>query len=87
MSVVVAYDMYKECCEGDLDPEWKIEKPMDFYTFREKLSEQLLSYRPEARKYPGDENHRKSLQQSRQQRRREKQRNASSSAIVDSTAT
>jgi hypothetical protein len=23
-SIVTAYDMYKECAEGDLDPSWKV---------------------------------------------------------------
>jgi hypothetical protein len=41
LAVVVAYDMNLECCEGKLNPEWKIEKPLDFWhDFREKLSEQ-----------------------------------------------
>jgi hypothetical protein len=45
-TVVVAYDMYLECTEGDLEPAWKVEKPMDSWLFREKLSEQMLQYKP-----------------------------------------
>jgi hypothetical protein len=79
MTVVVAYDMYKECCEGKLNQEWKVDKPMDFYTFREKLSKQMLCYCPEKRCYPGDENHRKSKQQNSCQRRKMQQKISSSS--------
>ena len=42
LAVVVAYDMYLECCKGKLNAEWKIEKPLDFWHFREKLTEQML---------------------------------------------
>ncbi len=56
LAVVVAYDMYLECSEGELEPAWKVEKPMDFWSFREKLSEQMLQYKPTRRKYPGDAN-------------------------------
>jgi hypothetical protein len=68
LAVVVAYDMYLECTEGDLDPVWKVEKPMDFWSFREKLSEQMLQYKPTRRKYPGDSNMRAATQQSRRAR-------------------
>jgi hypothetical protein len=42
LAVVVAYGMYLEYTEGDLELAWKIEKQMDFWSFREKLSEQML---------------------------------------------
>jgi hypothetical protein len=38
--------MCLECCEGKLNAEWKIEKPLNFWQFREKLSEQMLEYKP-----------------------------------------
>jgi hypothetical protein len=56
LALVVAYDMYLECTEGDLEPSWKVEKPMDFWSFWEKLSEQMLQYKPTHHKYPGDAN-------------------------------
>ena len=37
LAVVVAFDMYLECCEGKINLEWKIEKPLDFWHFRERL--------------------------------------------------
>jgi hypothetical protein len=33
-----------ECCKGKLNAEWKIEKPLIFWHFREKLSD--LGYKP-----------------------------------------
>jgi len=26
MGIIAAYDMYNECCDGLLDPSWKVEK-------------------------------------------------------------
>jgi len=63
MAVVVAYDMYLECAEGKLERSWKVKKPLDFWSFREKLSEQMLAYNPTKRLYPGDHLLRKATQQ------------------------
>jgi hypothetical protein len=68
MAVVVAYDMYQEVCEGGLDSTWKVEKPMDFFEFRERLSQQLLEYNPRLCRYPGDKNMRKVTQQRKEGR-------------------
>jgi hypothetical protein len=56
LAIVVAYDMYKECAEGEICSEWKIEpkKVMDFHTFRDRLSTQGLEYSPILGRYPGD---------------------------------
>ena len=52
---IIAYDMYMECCEGKLDPSWKIKKPLTFWQFRDRLGQQMLTYDPRFRHYPGDE--------------------------------
>ncbi len=54
IAVTVAYDLYKECCEGELDLEWRVRKPVDFLRFREKLASQMLGYDPRKGKYSGD---------------------------------
>jgi hypothetical protein len=56
LAIVVAYDMYKECAEGEICSEWKInpKKVMDFHTFRDRLSTQGLEYSPIFGRYPGD---------------------------------
>jgi len=69
LAVVVAYDMYLECAEGELEETWKIVDAVDFWTFREALSEQMLVYDPRMRLYPGDEKMRVCTQQNREQRR------------------
>ena len=84
LAVVVAYDMYLECAEGDLAPAWKMEKPMDFWSFREKKSEQMLQYKPTRRKYPGDGNMRAGTQQS-QKERKEKAKERNDQSILDMT--
>ena len=70
MAVVVAYDMYLECCEGLMRAgEWKVETPVDFHRFREKLATQMLLYSPQQRKYPGDEYFRSCTQESKRKRK------------------
>ena len=53
LAIVVAYDAYKECCEGVIDQEWKTE-PVDFFKFRSICSIQMLRYHPGRMQYPGD---------------------------------
>ena len=55
--VVAAYDMYIECCEGELDSDWFVDEKsrMSFREFRLTLSEQMLKYDPKNRSLPGDE--------------------------------
>ena len=55
MTVVVAYDMYREVSEGNLNPSWKIQKPMSYWEFRDRLGIQMLHYDPKYCIYPGDE--------------------------------
>jgi hypothetical protein len=72
IAVVIAYDMYLECCEGKMRAgEWKIKKPVSFHRFREKLATQMLKYTPKDRKYPGDECYRVSTRQHKDRRPRE----------------
>jgi hypothetical protein len=55
MAIVVAYDMYKEAAKGTLNPDWKVEKPVFFFVFREELARSmLLQYTPTARNYPSE---------------------------------
>lgn len=55
LAEAVAYDIYLEVCEGKLDPDWKVEKPVSSWEFRNRLSIQQLKYDPKHMKYPGDE--------------------------------
>ena len=56
LAVIAAYDMYNECCDGELDASWKIDVKdrMSFAEFRLKLSGQMLQYNPLENKYAGD---------------------------------
>ena len=84
MGVLAAYDMYNECCDGNLDAEWKIpeKKRMSFAVFHQELSKQMLEYNPSKLKYLGDELSRSATQQhkrrkitggARQQQKREEE--------------
>jgi len=53
LAVIVAYDIYLECCEGNLVATWKC-TPVSFYCFREALGKQMLSYSPTNQHHPGD---------------------------------
>ena len=57
MIVVLVYDIYMECAEGEINGEWKVEekKRISFFDFRDALSEQMLTYCPTNKKYPGDD--------------------------------
>lgn len=55
LGIVVAYDIYLEIAEGEVDRDWKLENPVDYWTFRDVLSQQMLRYDPLKRKYKGDE--------------------------------
>ena len=56
IAISVAYSMYIEVAEGNLDPAWKVDSPLSFWDFRDKLSKQMLEYNPINLLYPGDEN-------------------------------
>jgi hypothetical protein len=70
LAVVVAYDMYLEAASGVLFPEWKVESPMDFHTFRDCLSSQALQYQARNQIYPGDELMRACTLLTKQERKR-----------------
>ena len=55
IAIATSYAMYKEACEGNLDPDWKIENPVSFWEWRDKLSKQMLQYDPADQLYPKDE--------------------------------
>ena len=46
--------MYLECTEGEINADWKVNEPVDFHTFRDILSRQMLNYDPKNERYPGD---------------------------------
>ena len=61
LAITIAYDMYLECFEEELDTDWLIEgkKWMSFYEFRERLSTQMMVYDPRSNKHRGDQYMRK----------------------------
>jgi hypothetical protein len=54
LAVVTAYDMYREVCEGKLEPDWKEEKLLSFEDFRFKLANAMMEYCPTQQSLPGD---------------------------------
>jgi len=54
IAIAVAYDIYKECCEGGLCESWKCE-PIESWQFQNILSNQALTYSPTKHLYPGDQ--------------------------------
>ena len=57
LGIIAAYDMYIECCEGNLDASWMVEDKlrMKFRAFRLLLAKQMLQYNPSKGMYPGDD--------------------------------
>jgi hypothetical protein len=76
MAVVVAYDIYLELAEGDVDPEWKLvdgkgkPNPVSFHTFRETLGRQMTTYKPSNCHYLGDNKFREYTKQIKKKRAR-----------------
>ena len=50
-----AWQMYRECASGLVDPRWKLDKPMTCQKFCQRLAEQKVKYRSADCKYPGDD--------------------------------
>jgi hypothetical protein len=71
MGIVACYDMYQECCSGELDESWKVEQKemMTYSEFLCKLSEQMLTYDPRNMAYAGDEKFRLYTQLPKKRRR------------------
>ena len=53
-AIVVAYNIYLQLAEGKLNLDWKVIYPVDFWTFRDLLSIQMLGYDAIKRRYPVD---------------------------------
>jgi hypothetical protein len=66
--------MYKECAEGNLNPEWKIDKPVSYHKFHDILSRQMLQWNPVHQMYPGDKMMRKVKQLNLSHRAKKKRR-------------
>ena len=49
LAIVVAYDIYLECVNGNLDKDWLVTYPVDFWTFQDMLLIQMLQYAPTKR--------------------------------------
>ena len=71
IGIIAAYDMYIECCDGQLDPAWSLDKRkrMSYSEFRMRLSEQMLSYDPKQALYVGDEKFRDYTKQHKKRRK------------------
>jgi hypothetical protein len=65
----MGYQLYMQCAEGGVDPDWKVDKPMTAPEYRRKLARQMCEYRARKREYPGDDKMREATQQCKKRRR------------------
>jgi hypothetical protein len=86
MGLAVAYNMYKECAEGGLDPAWKCEKPVSYHKFHDILSRQMMQWDPAHQAYPGDKNMRRVQQLNKEKRVTKKRRNFELNGYEDSVS-
>ena len=56
LAVLVAYDMYLEVSEGDIDQTWKDDNIVDFWKICYLLSYHTIKYNPTHIKYSGASN-------------------------------
>ena len=53
VGMCMTFQIYSECARGDLDPEWKLDKPMTAKQFCQELSTQMCVYKRLDDRYPG----------------------------------
>eukprot|EP00957_Ditylum_brightwellii_P191248 14562177-Ditylum_brightwellii.AAC.1 len=69
LDTLVSYDIYKGVCEGELNPAWKNDNPVQYWEFRDGLSTQMCCYSPIHHSYPGDGHMQPSTSQNSSKRR------------------
>lgn len=72
LALSMAYQMYSECAAGDLNPLWKVDKPMRPPEFAQRIAEQMCNYRAKHNAYPGDKGLRNSTKVHRSRRGKRK---------------
>ena len=79
MAVTAAFDMYSKCCDGLLDPDWKVEMKvrMSNSSWRLLASEQMLKYKPVKNRYAGDKTFRAFIKRPKRMREDERRSVAS----------
>ena len=89
LGIIASYDMYIECCDGDLDPSWAVDKKdrLTYSQFLLKLSEQMLLYNPQNNMYAGDHKFRLSTQQPKKRRRSSKDLSSAEESFPDTGVT
>ena len=60
LGCVIVYGIYLKLVEGNIDPDLEVTHPVDYWTFRDVLLQQMLKYDPKKRIYKGDANMRSS---------------------------
>ena len=68
LGCVIVYDVSLELVEGNIDPNWEVTHPLDYWKFRDILSHQMLKYDLKKRIYKGDTNMKSSTKQKKKDR-------------------
>ena len=68
LAVFIAYYIYLEVSEGELDQKWKDKNIVDFCTFHYILSNQIINCNPTYHKYSCDANIRSATHQNKSER-------------------
>ena len=58
----MVYQIYNECCEGNVDSSWKVAEPMIAAEFCERLINQMCQYQALHLQYPGYDNVQSTMQ-------------------------
>ena len=69
LALCMAWQMYSDCASGEVDPDWKLDKPLTSPKFRLRMTEQMCHYRAHYCWYPGDEFLRKATKTRKTKRR------------------
>jgi hypothetical protein len=54
IAMSMAYQLYLQCAEGRVDPDWKV-RLVSGPSFKHRMSLQMVTYKARNMRYPGDE--------------------------------
>ena len=72
LALCMSWQMYRDCASGEVDPDWKLDKPLTSPQFRLNMGEQMCKYRAVHCNYPGDEHFRATTKTEKKRRGKRK---------------
>ena len=87
ITIMVAYDMYRDFAEGDFHVDWKLDAPVSWWEFHNKLVIQGTAYDPCKKIYPSDKQIRRTTQVHKKRRTTEEVSKSNNIATIENLNT